>query len=144
MLSRMAPSSPHQKRTLHLLNNADILCANDSRLFGSNGRVPRPESSLFSTLSRLFSGRYVIVFLIPSMGITGVGIQFNTRVDSRFNALHSPQQRISWLPSWCLRLVPQKTNVEMWRGRGHGILDGAAHSTRKARTGSLEAGRRAG
>src|ERR1700733_11972887 len=31
MLSRMAPSSPPKKRTLHLLKHADILCANDTR-----------------------------------------------------------------------------------------------------------------
>ena len=31
MLSRMAPSSPPKKRTLHLLNHADILCANDKK-----------------------------------------------------------------------------------------------------------------
>src|ERR1039458_4768842 len=30
MLSRMAPSSPPVKRTLHLLKTPDILCANDS------------------------------------------------------------------------------------------------------------------
>jgi len=32
MLSRMVPSSPLEKRTLHLLKTPDILCANDNRL----------------------------------------------------------------------------------------------------------------
>src|ERR1017187_8569212 len=31
MLSRMAPSSPPDMRTLHLLRTPDILCANDTR-----------------------------------------------------------------------------------------------------------------
>src|ERR1039457_833643 len=35
MLSRMAPSSPPDMRTLHLLRTPDILCANDSRQFGN-------------------------------------------------------------------------------------------------------------
>ena len=35
MLSRMAPSSPPDMRTLHLLRTPDILCANDNRLPGS-------------------------------------------------------------------------------------------------------------
>src|ERR1035441_10626272 len=36
MLSRMAPSSPPDMRTLHLLRTPDILCANDNRPLVSN------------------------------------------------------------------------------------------------------------
>src|ERR1019366_2376535 len=39
MLSRMAPSSPPEKRTLHLLKTPDILCANDNRPTGSYSLV---------------------------------------------------------------------------------------------------------
>src|SRR5450631_1558103 len=47
MLSRMAPSSPPVKRTLHLLKTPDILCANDNRPTGSyclvlSGADPTP------------------------------------------------------------------------------------------------------
>jgi hypothetical protein len=37
MLSRMVPSSPPAKRTLHLLKTPDILCANDMRRLTVNG-----------------------------------------------------------------------------------------------------------
>jgi hypothetical protein len=36
MLSRMVPSSPPAKRTLHLLKVPDILCANDIAVLGRN------------------------------------------------------------------------------------------------------------
>src|ERR1035438_10129899 len=49
MLSRMAPSSPPVKRTLHLLKTPDILLANDSRLSVSNCSVtPWPASAAAS------------------------------------------------------------------------------------------------
>src|SRR5450631_4133033 len=49
MLSRMAPSSPPEKRTLHLLKTPDILCANDNRLsvsysFANSGLSPSQRS----------------------------------------------------------------------------------------------------
>jgi hypothetical protein len=43
MLSRMAPSSPPEKRTLHLLKTPDILCANDNRLSVSDSLSNNPE-----------------------------------------------------------------------------------------------------
>src|ERR1017187_2240948 len=40
MLSRMAPSSPPDMRTLHLLRTPDILCANDTRTAANYYLVP--------------------------------------------------------------------------------------------------------
>ena len=45
MLSRMAPSSPPVKRTLHLLKTPDILCANDNRLTGSYWLINLPKGT---------------------------------------------------------------------------------------------------
>src|ERR1035441_10101441 len=56
MLSRMAPSSPPVKRTLHLLKSPDILCANDSRQSVSylaiNNALSTPQSSPSSPIAK--------------------------------------------------------------------------------------------
>jgi hypothetical protein len=39
LLICMYPSSPPAMRTLRLLKTLDILCANDSRLLGSNDNI---------------------------------------------------------------------------------------------------------
>src|ERR1017187_5050339 len=52
MLSRMAPSSPPDMRTLHLLRTPDILCANDNRPLGSYLPVTLPFS--------IAAGRYLV------------------------------------------------------------------------------------
>src|SRR5665213_654788 len=45
MLSRMAPSSPPDMRTLHLLRTPDILCANDNRPPGSYHSVTAEQGT---------------------------------------------------------------------------------------------------
>jgi hypothetical protein len=51
MLSRMAPSSPPVKRTLHLLKTPDILLANDNR--------PLVSYQLINMAALLRYGRYL-------------------------------------------------------------------------------------
>ena len=62
MLSRMAPSSPPDMRTLHLLKTPDILCANDLQylrrpeaIFSQVSREAPARSSLVTTASRISS-----------------------------------------------------------------------------------------
>src|ERR1035441_8243264 len=51
MLSRMAPSSPPDMRTFHLLKTPDILCANDSGQPGSYSSVNRLALAVASVRS---------------------------------------------------------------------------------------------
>src|SRR5450631_878823 len=62
MLSRMAPSSPPEKRTFHLLKTPDILCANDS---GRSGSYFLGSSSLSYRILR-----------DPSLALTGMPMNY--------------------------------------------------------------------
>ena len=80
MLSRMVPPLPPQKRTLHLLNNADILCANDTSLslpyhigngiFG--GLLPLIGLSLSASTGNIYAGLYYPIAIAALCFVCGV------------------------------------------------------------------------
>src|ERR1017187_2625958 len=60
MLSRMAPSSPPDMRTLHLLRTPDILCANDKRYRQTRGLMQFISKILKSVWERPYNDVYLI------------------------------------------------------------------------------------
>src|ERR1700738_3398749 len=68
MLSRMAPSSPPAKRTLHLLKTPDILCANDTFTPQVVARVTGLSQATIVEVARLY-GNAKAAFIGWTMGV---------------------------------------------------------------------------
>src|ERR1035441_9219921 len=68
MLSRMAPSSPPDMRTLHLLRTPDILCANDIRPPVSNFVAIPLKTARFDSIWDRTGGWHSITPGWPSLG----------------------------------------------------------------------------